>query len=167
MDPIVRKIKEHTAKKTNKTDHDLEEIDRLSFMGALYLDEKGHLCMPADNIESCVKMGARKKRMGKDVEAAVLCADAEYPIQYQGPKDPDKMYADPRFVCRKSVVVGKSRVMRVRPMIPTGWVVEFTLEYDESVINPKSLADAMSDAGALVGLGTWRPKFGRFSVEVL
>jgi hypothetical protein len=51
-------------------------------------------------------------------------------------------------------------------MFPTGWVLRFELEFDDSVIGPKELVKAMNDAGALVGLGDWRPKFGRFLVEV-
>jgi hypothetical protein len=31
----------------------------------------------------------------------------------------------------------------------------------------KNLVKAMTDAGSLVGLGDWRPKFGRFLVEEL
>jgi hypothetical protein len=167
LNPIVRKIKEHTAKKTKKTDYDLEEIDRLSYIGSLYLSEDGKPVIPSDNIERCIQLGAQKKRMGKDVAAAVLCSDAEYPLQYDGPKDPAEMYKSIRFVNRKSVAVQNSRVMRVRPMIPTGWVLVFELEYDESVINEKAIIDAMQDAGSLIGLGDWRPKFGRFTVEVV
>lgn len=167
LNPIVRKIKEHTAKKTKKTDYDLEEIDRLSYIGGLYLSENGKPCIPSDNIERCIQLGAQKKRMGKDVAAAVLCTEPEYELEYDGPKDPEKMYKQERFVSRKSVAVSKARVMRVRPMIPTGWVLNFELEYDEEVINARAIVDAMTDAGSLVGLGDWRPKFGRFTVEVL
>ena len=167
LNPTVRKIKEHTAKKTKKTDFDLEEIDRLSYLGSMYLSESGKPCIPSDNIERCIQLGAQKKRMGKDVAAAVLCSDAEYELDYDGPKDPELMYKQPRFVSRKSVAVAQARVMRVRPMIPTGWELVFSLEYDESVINERAIVDAMNDAGSLVGLGDWRPKFGRFTVEVI
>ena len=167
LNPIVRKIKEHTAKKTKKTDFDVEEIDRLSYIGSLYLSESGKPCIPSDNIERCIQLGAQKKRLGKDVAAAVLCADIEYELEYDGPKNAEAMYKNSRFVSRKSVAVAQSRVMRVRPMIPTGWVLKFELEYDESVINERAIIDAMNDAGSLIGLGDWRPKFGRFTVEVL
>jgi hypothetical protein len=50
-------------------------------------------------------------------------------------------------------------------MIPTGWSLSFDIEFDDSIVNPKNLLKAMSDAGSLVGLGDWRPKFGRFLVE--
>jgi hypothetical protein len=167
LNETVRKIKALTAKKTKKTDHDMEEIDRLSFIGSLYLGEDGHPVIPSDNIERCIQLGGQKKRIGKDVAAAVLCADPKYRLEYEGPKDPDKLYASKRHCLRKSVAVQKSRVIRVRPMLPTGWSITFTLEYDESVINERAIKDAMNDAGSLIGLGDWRPKFGRFSVEIL
>jgi hypothetical protein len=88
------------------------------------------------------------------------------PLIHAGPKDKDKLYADPRFTLRKGVAVQKSRIIRIRPMIPTGWTMQFTIEFDENIVNPKNLTKAMQDAGSLVGLGDWRPKFGRFLVEV-
>ena len=57
---------------------------------------------------------------------------------------------DPRFVLRKGIVIQKSRIIRIRPMIPTGWRLTFELELDESIINPKPLLKAMIDAGALL-----------------
>jgi hypothetical protein len=166
MNETVRKIKELTAKKTKKTDSDIEEIDRLSFLGALYLGEDGKPVIPSDNIERCIQLGAQKKRLGKDVAAAVFCADAEYPLSYDGPTDPNKLYRSPRYCLRKAVAVQASRVMRVRPMFPTGWSVDFRIEYDATVINRKDIITAMNDAGSLIGLGDWRPKFGRFISEL-
>ena len=75
------------------------------------------------------------------------------------------MFADPRFILRKGVMINRSRIIRIRPMIPVGWCLEFDLEFDASIIDPQSLLKAMIDAGALIGLGDWRPKFGRFLVE--
>ena len=54
----------------------------------------------------------------------------------------------------------EAAIIRIRPMIPTGWEATFTLEYDENIVNGANLTKAMQDAGALVGLGDWRPKFG-------
>ena len=50
-------------------------------------------------------------------------------------------------------------------MIPSGWVLEFGLEYDSSIVNEKALLKSMVDAGTLIGLGDHRPKFGRFLSE--
>lgn len=170
--PFVIAIKKLTAKKAKKTDFDNEEIARLEWMGSLYLAEnKKTLVIPSDNIECAIKDGARKSRLGKDVEAAVFCAEPEIEINHADlkGKTPEQLYNDPsgKFVLRKGVKVQKNRVIRVRAMVPTNWSLSFTVEYDESIINARALDQAMSDAGSLVGLGDWRPKFGRFVSEVV
>lgn len=174
--PYTRRIKEICGKGSKKlTDADYEERDALEWLGALYFrgygemltpEGKAELFMPSDNIERCIQLGAQKSRLGKDVQAAVFCTEAEIPLQFEGPKDLSKLQADPRFSLRKGVKVTTSRIIRVRPMLPTSWKVTFGLEFDESIVNEKSLIKAMNDAGALVGLGDWRPKFGRFIVEM-
>jgi len=164
--PLTRKIKEITSKGSKKlTDADYEERDWLEWQAGLYWSDYHGPVIPSDNIERCVQLGAQKSRIGKDVQAAVFCAEPEVKVQYDGPRTKEKMFADPRFSLRKGVAVQKSRIIRLRPMIPTGWELEFDLEFDESIINPKSITKALVDAGALVGLGDWRPKFGRFTVE--
>jgi hypothetical protein len=166
--PISRRIKEITSKGSKKmTDADYEERDRLEWEAGLYWDEDEGFIIPSDNIERCIQLGAQKSRIGKDVQAAVFCESPQVKIDYDGPRDKEKLYADPRFTLRKGVVIQKSRIIRIRPMIPTGWSITFGLEFDDTIVNPKNLVKAMTDAGALVGLGTWRPKFGRFLVEVI
>lgn len=170
--PYVIAIKKLTAKKNKKTDFDNEEIARLEWLGGLYLGpDKKTLVIPSDNIERAIQEGAKKSRLGKDAQAAVFCSEPEVEIAHEDihGRNPDSLYADKsgRFILRKGVKVALSRVIRVRPLIPTGWSLTFSLEYDESIINVRALEQAMTDAGALVGLGDWRPKFGRFTVEVL
>jgi hypothetical protein len=163
----TRAIKAITAKGSKKlTDSDYEERDRLEWEAGLYWDESDGLVIPSDNIERCIQLGAQKSRIGKDVQAGVFCTSAQVTLKYEGPKDKDKLFADPRFTLRKGVKVQQSRIIRIRPMIPTGWSLNFTLEFDESLVNARSLEKAMIDAGAVVGLGDWRPKFGRFLVEI-
>ena len=165
--PFTRAIKAITTKGSKKlTDHDYEERDRLEWEGGLYWDDKEGLVIPSDNIERCIQLGAQKSRIGKDVQAAVFCSQAQVALEYEGPKTKEKLFADPRFTLRKGVKVQQSRIIRIRPMIPTGWKLTFGLEFDESIVNSRALEKAMNDAGALVGLGDWRPKFGRFLVEV-
>lgn len=164
--PYTRQIKELTKKRT-KTDADLEAIARLEWEAALYWNDEEGMVMPSDNIERCIQLGAQKSRLGKDVAAAVFVDEPEVKIHHRGPATMDELYSDPRFVLRKGVKVATARVIRVRPMIPTGWFLTFSVEYDENIVDQDALCRAIRDAGALVGLGDWRPKFGRFAVEFL
>jgi len=167
--PFTRRIKEIVSKGSKKlTDSDYEERDRLEWEAGLYWDDKDGAIIPSDNIERCVQLGAQKSRIGKDVQAAVFCSTPHTKLDYDGPRDKDKMFAaNGKFILRKGVAIQKSRLIRVRPMFPTGWNISFDLEYDDTILNEKSLIKAMQDAGAVVGLGDWRPKFGRFAVEIL
>jgi hypothetical protein len=163
----TRRIKAITNKGSKKlTDTDHEERDRLEWEAGLYWSEEDGLIIPSDNIERCIQLGAQKSRIGKDVQAAVFCVEPQVPVDYDGPRNKEKLYADPRFSLRKGVKVQKARIIRVRPLIPTGWKITFNVEFDDTIVNARALAKAMTDAGALVGLGDWRPKFGRFLVEV-
>lgn len=164
----TKQIKAITRKGSKKlTDSDYEERDRLEWEAGLYWSDEFGPCIPSDNIERAIQAGAQKSRVGKDVQAAVFCAEPEVKIEYDGPRTKDKMYNDARFQLRKGVAIKNARIMRIRPMIPTGWNINFQIDYDETVVNEGSIVKAMKDAGALVGLGDWRPKFGRFTVEMI
>jgi hypothetical protein len=171
LNPIVmakRVIQEKGSKKLTEADH--EQLLWLGWRGGLYWHEEIGLYIPSDNIEKCIKEGAMKSKLGKQAEAACFVAEPLVKIACDGQaKSPEALYKQERFRFRKAVRTPPrtgGRVMTERPMIPTGWGIEFTIEYDEHVIDAKDLIKAMINAGTLVGLGDWRPKFGRFTVEV-
>lgn len=166
--PFTIRIKEICAKGSKKlTLSDYEERNRLEWEAGLYWHETHGLHIPSDNIERCIQLGAQKTRKGKDVVAVVFVSNDIVKLEYVGPKTKNELYADSRFQLRKGVVVQKSRIIRIRPLIPTGWILNFTIEFDESILNEKDLIQANHNAGFLIGLGDWRPKFGRFKVEVV
>lgn len=172
LNPAVRAIKDIHSKGSKKlTDSDREQMQRLEWEGSLYWDDELGLVVPSDNLEKTIREGAMKSRLGKTAEAASFVQEPLVKVEgVKYSKNKDKLYEDKAFQIRKAVRIPPktgARIMKVRPMIPTGWELGFTLEFDDSVINEKDLKKAMIDAGALVGLGVWRPKFGRFTVEVL
>jgi len=168
LDEYTSQIKEmRKDKRAAGTDSVMKKLVRLEWEGSLYWSESMGPVIPSDNIERCVQLGAQKIKKGKDVMAAVFCAEPEVKLEYDGPRALDAMHNSGRFVIRKGVVIKKQRIIRIRPMFPTGWSVSFALEYDNQVIDEKDLVRCCEEAGALVGLGDWRPKFGRFVVEVL
>ena len=165
LNPFSRELKEISGKR-KKTDADHEAMARIEFEGGLYFDEKEGPFMPADCIEATICAGAKKSRIGKDVAAAVFVESEIVPIQYDGPRTVEGMWKDrERFVLRKACKVATAKIMRTRPMIPTGWKITFSLAFDESIVNEAALRKAMIDAGALVGICDWRPRFGRFLVS--
>ena len=168
--PYTIAIKKITSKGCKKlTEHDYAERDRLEWEAGLYWsDEIGGIAIPSDNLERCIQEGAKKNRLGKDFAAAVFVQESEVEVMHRlSGKTKERINAEPGYTLRKGVKVQLSRIIRIRPLIPTGWTMTFTVEFDESIVNKQAVATALTEAGSLVGLGDWRPKFGRFTVEVL
>lgn len=151
--------------KRKKTDDDLAEMRRLEWFGGLVLDEKGRPCITGEMLIGAWRDGGRKLKLGKDVVAGVW-PECSFPIEYEGPKDMKKLYADERFVDVRGVKVGQSRVMRCRPIF-RAWSVTIECEIDPEVIDVDPALQALEVAGARIGLGDFRPRFGRFLVERL
>ena len=160
---IAREISKLTSKK-KKTDDDLLEIKRLEWHQGLYLDSSGAVAIPADNIIAVVIEGARKSKLGKQASAGVFESSDFYPLIYDGPKDITALYADGRFCDYRPVRNQQNRVMRSRPIFRE-WSVDILLQFDETIIDPDSLFNAVKVAGEQVGLGDFRPRYGRFHVE--
>lgn len=170
VNPYVRAIKKIVSKGSKKlTESDYIERDRLEWLGSLYWSEDtGGMIIPSDNLERTILEGARKNKRGKDFAAAVFVAEPEVPLIHRMTgKTQEEIYANPAYTLRKGVKVQLSRVIRIRPMIPPGWTLRFTLEFDESIVNLSDIETALNEAGSLVGLGDWRPKFGRFTAEII
>lgn len=164
-DEVAREMKKITSKRT-KTDDDHLELSRLEFMGGLYTDENNEPCIPGEVLESCLKSGAKVAKNGKKIAAGALIPEYTVPLQYSGPRDVDSLWADKRFVHRSGVKVGQARVIRTRPKFDQ-WACEFTIEYQPEVIDREEVVRAIEDAGNLKGLCDYRPRHGRFNVEVL
>lgn len=62
------------------------------------------------------------------------------------------------------VVVNRAAVARARLQLSEAWELAFTIEVVENGIKPDLLYDVLADAGRSVGIGDWRPRYGRFTV---
>jgi hypothetical protein len=157
----IKAITSKTAKK--RTDADYEELIRLEWYGGLYVDENGAPCWPGENIESMIKYGARTQAKGKETEKGLLCVD-NWPLEFDGPKTADELWdMDPAFRITKTARVGKSTVMRTRPIFPD-WQLYFELQWNQDYFSREQLEHWLEVAGLDIGLSDWRPKYGRFRV---
>jgi hypothetical protein len=65
--------------------------------------------------------------------------------------------------CR--AVVQRSAITRVRPAVKKGWAATFDFMVSlPEYISPELLHEVLNDAGRLVGVGDFRPTYGRFLV---
>ena len=130
----------------------------------VYRNGEGELCIPGEYVRMSVIMAAKyrqdprsSRKSAFDLFKAGIISLAE--LSSLGVSDWD--YLDAR-----RVMVQRSGVTRQRPAMNAGWRAEFqflinTPEY----ISPTLLHAVLNDAGRLVGVGDFRPTFGRFLVK--
>ena len=165
VDPLNehrRAIREFTKKKA-KTDSDMLEIARLEWEAAMYFDVEAGPYMPGQNVDAMMRDAGRLTKRGKDILRGAMCVDDKPPLIYDGPRDIAGLWADPRFQDRRSVVVQRARTMRYRPIF-RAWSLSLTIAYDEGIFDPADLRTLLAAGGRYIGLGTYRPRFGRFEV---
>jgi hypothetical protein len=160
LDPVSVDLARITGKRP-KTVSDHEEIGRLEWHGGLWLDG-ARPCLPAEAIEACFLAAARTRRRGKAAAAGFLVENAAI-LQFEGPDTIEELWLDARFRLRHAVRVGDARTMRTRPRFPN-WRAQVRATFLPSVLNEAEIRDLFAVAGFSVGLGDWRPRFGRFEI---
>jgi hypothetical protein len=164
LDPTARALKAVTGKR-QKTDDDYLRMANLEFLGSLYIDQDAGPYLPGDNIWRCLYDGARKHKLGPKVKESVVITSNVNPLSYRGPRDADTLWKDESFRHQASAKVGMQRVTRTRPVFRQ-WSADAEGVFDETEINLDSLRMIAETSGSLIGIGDWRPRFGRFVGEI-
>ena len=130
----------------------------------VYRNGKGEICIPGEYLRAaiCSPTGAAKYRQDPrsprksalDLYKAGIFVATD--LASLGTKDWD-------YLDQRRVTVQRAGITRVRPAMANGWKAEFEIgvvlpEY----IPPSDLRAVLIDAGRLVGLGDFRPTYGRF-----
>ena len=129
----------------------------------VWRNEEGFLCLPGEYLRGSVVMAAkfhqdprspRKSAMDLFKAGVVSLTD----LASLGAKEWD--YEDSR-----RVVIQRSGITRVRPAMRKGWkaTVELMITTPE-YISPEFLQGVITKAGLLVGVGDFRPTYGRFGI---
>jgi len=154
--------KSKITSKRKKVDADLAAINKLDYMTCLYVNDKGEPIIPAMNINFMLIDGAKKSKDGKIAKAGVF-VEKNAVLDYVGPKTVEAMYADPNFVFRVGVPQQGKRIYKVRPILHT-WKADIEVVYDDDLLDERQLREWLVAAGKSNGIGTFRPRFGRFKV---
>ena len=169
-DPLSREAQwlSEIAGKRQKTVADLVELARREFHSSLYLDPAGRPTIPIDNVHSCFYAAAKRRKEGPLFSGSFTVSSVRF--EYDGPGEPDALWKEQdKFVDRRSVKVGTSRVIRTRAIFPA-WSLAITAEHDPEVANLFNIRLWAEIAGARIGLGDYRPQrgglFGRFEAKV-
>lgn len=178
IDPLNQYAKEmkRLSKKRTKTDEDQGSFSKIEWFMSIYhngppdklqdgdvsVDASSSLVLPANSIEAMLIAGAKKLKQGNAAKAGIIVEeDAQF--SYDGPKNIIELFAAHKHIHRVPVRVGTARVMRTRPIFRT-WSAVIPVTFDSNVIDEPEVFEILKVAGQQVGIGDWRPRFGRFEV---
>jgi len=145
-----------------KVDYNDAGYKKLEMESTQYRDEKGNLVQPADHfMAALVKAGARFKYEGRLSYASVVEGGVLIEPEMILHKKGTKVEKFERWV----VVPPRTgaRIRRVRPIIKD-WSLSFTTNVMNDSINFETLKKIFEYAGSFIGIGNWRPRYGRFEV---
>ena len=163
LDPMAKQLARLTRKR-RKTDADHQQIARIEWHMSLWTDG-GRPCFPGEAVEAALIQAARTKRLGRAAAAGVLCPGNPL-LEYEGPTTIDDLWADERFRLRVPVQVQRRRTMRTRPIF-SEWSITADLQFLPNLLDEAQVLEIVRIAGDQIGLGNWRPRFGRFRVEAM
>ena len=152
--------------KRKKTESDHMEMGRIEFEGGLYTNEDEKVIVPSEMFEACMKFAGRTCKLGKLVQAGLFCLNhslLEFP---DDDKTMEELWDSGNYQLQVMVKVGQVQVLRTRPMFKS-WACAIELTYSESILSESQVIELLNIAGDQIGIGDWRPKYGRFSVEIL
>lgn len=167
LSAISKEISNITAKgKKGMTDDDYEVKAKLQHRGGLYIDEELGPYLPAENIERCFKdAGGLLQGLGRKTQRGMCLDEDMFPLRYKGPRDAEGLWENKTFVFGKLVKIGAARVMAYRPIFPR-WECEVSGAIDSSELSLDDLMRVAECAATRVGICDYRPRYGRFEVEV-
>jgi len=154
VESVAEKANAPKGSKTKKSD-DVESY--------LYRNDAGEICLPGEYVRQSMIAAAKYKQDPRSprksamdlVEAAIVPLES---LASLGVKDYD--YED-----KRRVQVQRNGITRTRPAMKAGWKasMDFLINLPE-YISPAFFHEILSDAGRLVGVGDFRPTYGRFVI---
>src|SRR5258706_354722 len=95
-EPLAQELKAITSKR-QKSEEDLDQIAYLEWQLGLYFKPGIGPYLRAEMVHACLRDAGKRSKQGKTVTEAVWIEEQEIPLEYEGPRDIDGLYADGRF----------------------------------------------------------------------
>lgn len=129
----------------------------------VWRDESGDLCIPGEYVRQSIIHAAKFKQDPRSPRKSAMDlfkAGVVALTQNASLGKPDWDYLDTR-----RVTVQRAGVNRTRPAMRAGWRATFDIQVlTPEYIDQALLLDVLQTAGRLVGVGDFRPTYGRFNV---
>lgn len=154
VESVASKGKAAKGSKEKKTD-DVESF--------VYRNQKGELCVPGEYLRGAIVNAAKFQQDPRSPRKSAAdlfkaCIVSLTPLASLGAKDWD-------YMDKRRVVIQRNAVTRSRPAMNEGWKATFILMVNlPEYVTPALLNSTIQAAGKLIGLGDFRPSFGRFNV---
>lgn len=129
----------------------------------VYRNDKGEICIPGEYLRGSIIAAAKfqqdprsPRKSAMDLfKAAVVSLT---PLASLGVKTWD-------FMDKRRCVIQRNAITRSRPAMAEGWTAKFIQMINlPEYVDPPLLNQTTSAAGRLIGLGDFRPSYGRFVV---
>jgi hypothetical protein len=165
LDPGPKAMKALTSVR-KKTDDIHEQLSDLEYEYGLYFDETVGPFIPGVWMDACLVNGGKLQKNGSKIKRACLVIEDIIKLNYKGPRDIESLKKDYSFRYVNAVTVGQQKIMRTRPLFKD-CNCTFSVKYDESLVSPSEITQALELCGSCLGTGDFRPRFGRFTVELV
>jgi len=163
--PDLASMSKGGTKHTGAKDYSEEWRDYLYTADGMIVQPSSHIEGAMVKAATGFKITGRRGKSYKDLFQANVFID---PLEIQhGIPVPDELDTDadkPLYIDMRPVIVMRARVVRLRPTLKAGWKLSFTINVIDDELPFEILSDVLNLAGKTVGIGDYRPKFGRFMV---
>lgn len=130
----------------------------------VYRDDDKNICVPGEYLRGAIIGAAKYKQDPRSPRKSAMDLFKAGIVPLTRLASLGTTEWDYLHKCR--VCIQRNAVTRTRPAMREGWTAEFELLVNlPEYIVPALLHEVISSAGKLVGLGDFRPSYGRFAVD--
>ena len=171
VDPFNRYARERSAitSKRKKLDEDLLELRRLDIESKVYFDQELGVYVPSTWVVSSVLANSwtRAKIKKSDIRSAVFPTQPKLRLRYDGEnlvKSLEDLSQNGKF---QTVMLLKQQQVKVAKAMPIfhKWSFDVGLEFDDSIIEERTLVGLIEHGAKYGGFGDFRPTYGIAEVK--
>lgn len=151
---VDEKAKAAKGSKAKKSD-DIESY--------VYRDDAGELCIPGEYLRMAIIGAAKFRQDPRSPRKSAMDLYKAAVVPLTNLASLGKATWD--YEDRRRVVVQRNGINRTRPAMKAGWKVSFDIQVlIPEYVDPNSLRETIETAGRLIGIGDFRPTYGRFGI---
>lgn len=130
----------------------------------VYRCDNNNLGFPGENVRQAIITAAKFRADPRSPRKSAMDLFKAGVVSLTTVADFGKVQWD--YEDRRRAVVQRQGINRVRPAMRVGWTLEFEMLVNvPEYITPDLLQEVLDNAGRLVGIGDFRPTYGRFAVS--